>query len=42
MSHEGFRFVSAEEAARAEQPKQTGDGIRPAKVRIFRTGSLRS
>ena len=33
MSHEGFRFVSNEEAARAEQPRLTGDAIRPAKVK---------
>lgn len=39
MSHEGARFVSAEEAARAEsQAKLTGEAIRPAKVRVDRTG----
>ena len=39
MSHEGFRFVSAEEAARAEaQPKLSGEAIRPAKVRVDKTG----
>lgn len=38
MSHEGFRFVSAAEAARAEQPRQSGDAIRPARVRVDKTG----
>ncbi|HVG27784.1 MAG TPA: DUF971 domain-containing protein [Acidobacteriaceae bacterium] len=39
MSHEGIRIVGAEEAAREErQPKLSGDAIRPAKVRIDKTG----
>ena len=39
MSHEGFRIVSAAEAARAEsQPKLDGEAIRPAKVRVDKTG----
>lgn len=39
MSHEGIRFVSAEEAAREErQPKLAGNAIKPAKVKIDRTG----
>lgn len=41
MSHEGFRIVSAAEAARAEaltRPKLTGEAIRPAKVRVDQTG----
>ncbi|HEY4357021.1 MAG TPA: DUF971 domain-containing protein [Acidobacteriaceae bacterium] len=39
MSHDGIRFVSKEEAARAEaEPQLTGDAVRPAKVRIDKTG----
>jgi DUF971 family protein len=39
MSHDGIQFVSKEEAARAEAlPKLTGDAIKPAKVRIDKTG----
>lgn len=38
MSHDGFRIVSAETAARAEQPRVSGDAIRPAKVKIDKTG----
>ena len=38
MSHEGIRMVSAEEAARAEPEKLSGDAIRPAKVRVDQTG----
>ena len=39
MSHDGIRFVSREEAARAEAaPQLSGDAVRPAKVRIDKTG----
>ena len=38
MSHEGIRFVSAEEAAREDNPRLTGDAIRPAKVRVDQSG----
>ena len=40
MSHEGIRFVSADEADRAEspQPKLSGAAIQPAKVRVDKTG----
>ena len=38
MSHEGIRFVSADEAAATETTKLTGDAIRPAKVRVDLTG----
>ncbi len=41
MSHDGVRFVSPEEAAadRArEQRKLSGDAVRPAKVRVDKTG----
>ena len=39
MSHDGIQFVSAEEAEReARRVKLTGDAIRPAKVRIDKTG----
>jgi DUF971 family protein len=39
MSHEGIRFVSAEEAEReAKRVKLTGDAIRPAKVKVDKTG----
>jgi DUF971 family protein len=38
MSHEGIRFVSPGEAPQEEHPKLTGDAIRPAKVRVDKTG----
>jgi DUF971 family protein len=41
MSHEGIRITTAEQAARqseADAPRLTGDAIRPAKVRVDRTG----
>jgi len=38
VSHEGIKFVSADEAARPETPKLTGDAIKPAKVRVDKTG----
>ena len=38
MSHEGIRILSAEQAARAEGPKLTGDAVRPAKVRVDQSG----
>ncbi len=41
MSHEGVRFISAEEAAadRArEQRRLSGEALRPAKVRVDKTG----
>lgn len=38
MSHEGFKIVSAEEATQAETARLSGDAIRPAKVRIDKTG----
>lgn len=38
MSHEGIRFVSADEARREEQPKLVGDAIRPVKVRVDKSG----
>lgn len=41
MSHEGVRFVNAEEAAtdrEREQRKLAGDAVRPAKVRVDKTG----
>ena len=38
MSHEGIRFVSPDEAQREDSPKLTGDAIRPAKVRVDKTG----
>jgi DUF971 family protein len=43
MSHEGIKFVSAEEARRLESegqaaPKLGGDAIKPAKVRVDKTG----
>ncbi len=38
MSHEGFKIVSAEQAAQTEPSRLSGDAIRPAKVRIDRTG----
>lgn len=41
MSHDGVRFVSAEQAAadRArEQRRLSGDAVRPAKIRVDKTG----
>jgi DUF971 family protein len=38
MSHEGIRFVSAEEAQQPEPVKLTGDAIRPAKISVDKTG----
>jgi DUF971 family protein len=38
MSHEGIRFISPDEAARDEHPKLNGDAIRPAKIRVDKTG----
>lgn len=39
MSHEGFRIVSAAEAARAEaHSRLTGEAIRPGKVQVDKTG----
>jgi DUF971 family protein len=41
MSHDGVRFVSAEEAAalREREARQlSGDSVRPAKVRVDKTG----
>jgi DUF971 family protein len=38
MSHEGIRFVSAEDANREEPIRLSGDAIQPAKVRVDKTG----
>jgi DUF971 family protein len=38
MSHEGIRIVHQHEAAAAETPKLAGDAIRPAKVKVDKTG----
>lgn len=38
MSHEGIRFVNAEEAGREYLPKLTGEAIRPVKVRVDQSG----
>ena len=41
MSHEGVRFISAEEAAmhREREARQlSGDAVRPAKIRVDKTG----
>jgi len=39
MSHEGIKFVSADEAQRDERmPKLTGDAIAPLKVRVDKSG----
>jgi len=38
MSHEGIRFVSQDEANRGDDPRLGGDAIRPAKVRVDKTG----
>ena len=40
MSHEGIKFVSAEEAGKPETPKLTGDAIKPAKIRVDKTGGM--
>jgi DUF971 family protein len=39
MSHEGIRFVGADEARREERgPKLTGAAIKPVKVRVDKSG----
>ncbi len=41
MSHEGVKFISAEEAAadrERERRKLAGDALKPAKVRVDKTG----
>jgi len=38
MSHEGIRFVSPDEAERGDAAKLEGDAIRPAKVRVDKSG----
>jgi DUF971 family protein len=38
MSHEGIRFVSADEAGREDAPKLTGEAIRPVKVKVDQSG----
>jgi DUF971 family protein len=38
MSHEGIRFVSADEAQREETAKLSGDAIVPVKVRVDQSG----
>ena len=38
MSHEGIRFVSQDEARGEDTPKLTGDAIRPAKVKVDKSG----
>ncbi len=39
MSHEGIKFVSADEAQHGErEPKLTGDAIVPLKVRVDKSG----
>jgi DUF971 family protein len=43
MSHEGIKFVSAEEAGRLDAedqraPKLTGDAIKPVKVKVDQSG----
>ena len=38
MSHEGIRIVSQAEARGEDTPKLTGDAIRPAKVRVDKSG----
>ena len=38
MSHEGIRIVSQDEARGEDTPKLTGDAIRPAKVRVDKSG----
>ena len=38
MSHEGIKFVSADEAQREDRMKLGGDAISPAKVRVDKSG----
>jgi DUF971 family protein len=38
MSHEGIRIVSQDEARGEDTPKLTGDAIRPAKVKVDKSG----
>jgi DUF971 family protein len=38
MSHEGIRIVSAERAAGPDPAKLDGDAVRPAKVRVDKSG----
>jgi DUF971 family protein len=38
MSHEGIKFVSAEEAGREDAPRLAGEAIRPVKVRVDQSG----
>lgn len=38
MSHEGIRFVRAEDANQSEQSRLSGEAIQPAKVRVDKTG----
>lgn len=38
MSHEGIKIVPADDAERDQQPKLTGDAIRPAKVQVDKSG----
>ncbi len=39
VSHDGIKFISKEEADRAEaRTRHTGDAVRPAKIRVDKTG----
>jgi DUF971 family protein len=38
MSHEGIKFIDQREAMKAEEPKLGGDAIRPAKIRVDKSG----
>jgi DUF971 family protein len=38
MSHEGIRIVTKEEASDEQAPQLTGDAIRPAKVKVDKSG----
>ena len=38
MSHEGIRFVNADEAQREEAQRLEGDAIKPAKVKVDKSG----
>jgi DUF971 family protein len=38
MSHEGIRFVNPGEPVQDEQSKLSGDAIRPAKIRVDKSG----
>lgn len=39
MSHDGIKFISKEEAERAEaRARYTGDAVRPAKIRVDKSG----